>query len=84
MLTDYGSEVAEEYIRNHSAPKRPRPTAAEGSPVKAEPEGRDPIIDPLKDEMARFIREETNNGRTIVRNIEIMEAREAPTCRTTT
>ena len=77
MLTDYGSEVAEEYIRNHSAPKRPRPTAAQGSPVKAEPEGRDPIIDPLKDEMARFIREETNNGRTIVRNlIEIMEARE--------
>ena len=87
MLTDYGSEVAEEYIRNHSAPKRPRPTAAQGSPVKAEPrpehsrraEGRDPIIDPLKDEMARFIREETNNGRTIVRNlIEIMEARERP------
>ena len=79
MLTDYGSEVAEEYIRNYTAPKPRRSTAAEGSPVQGEPEGRDPIIDPIKDEMARFIREETNNGQSIVRNlIQIMEAREDP------
>ena len=95
MLRDYGSEVAEEYIRNYSAPKPRRSTAAEGSPVQGEArpehepalslskdrraEGRDPIIDPIKDEMARFIREETNNGQSIVRNlIQIMEAREDP------
>ena len=87
MLRDYGSEVAEEYIRNYTAPKPRRSKAAEGSPVQGEArpehsrraEGRDPIIDPIKDEMARFIREETNNGQSIVRNlIQIMEAREAP------
>ena len=95
MLRDYGSEVAEEYIRNYTAPKPRRSTAAEGSPVQGEArpehepalslskgrraEGRDPIIDPIKDEMARFIREETNNGQSIVRNlIQIMEAREDP------
>ena len=95
MLRDYGSEVADEYIRNYSAPKPRRSTAAEGSPAQGEArpehepalslskgrraEGRDPIIDPIKDEMARFIREETNNGQSIVRNlIQIMEAREDP------
>ena len=79
MLRDYGSEVAEEYIRNYSAPKPRRSTAAESTPVQPEAEGGDPIIDPIKDEMARFIREETNNGQSIVRNlIQIMEARERP------
>ena len=79
MLRDYGSEVAEEYIRNYTAPKPRRSTAAESTPVQPEAEGRDPIIDPIKDEMARFIREETNNGQSIVRNlIQIMEAREDP------
>ena len=95
MLRDYGSEVADEYIRNYTAPKPRRSTTAEGSPVQEEArpehepalslskdrraEGRDPIIDPIKDEMARFIREETNNGQSIVRNlIQIMEAREDP------
>ena len=79
MLTDYGSEVADEYIRNHSEPKPRRSKASEGTSVKSEPESRDPIIDPLKDEMARFIREETDNGRTIVRNlIQIMETHEHP------
>ena len=95
MLRDYGSEVADEYIRNYTAPKPRRSTAAEGSPAQGEArpehepalslskdrraEGRDPIIDPIKDEMARFIREETNNGQSIVRNlIQIMEAREDP------
>ena len=79
MLRDYGSEVAEEYIQNYTAPKPRRSTPAESTPVQPEAEGRDPIIDPIKDEMARFIREETNNGQSIVRNlIQIMEAREDP------
>ena len=79
MLREYGSEKADEYIRNYTVPRRPRSTSTGGGPVQGEPEGRDPIIDPLKDEMARFIREETGNGRTIVRTlIHTMEAREDP------
>ena len=79
MLKEYGSEKADEYIRNYTTPKRRRSASAGGGPVQGEPEGRDPIMDPLKDEMARFIREETNNGHSIVRNlIQIMETREDP------
>ena len=87
MLREYGSEKADEYIRNYTAPKRPRSTSTGGGPVQGEArpehsrraEGRDPIMDPLKDEMARFIREETNNGHSIVRTlIHTMEAREDP------
>ena len=37
MLRDYGSEVAEEYIRNYTAPKPRRSTAAEAAPSKAKP-----------------------------------------------
>ena len=79
MLREYGSEKADEYIRNYTAPRRRRSTSTGGGPVQGEPEGRDPIIDPLKDEMARFIREETGNGLSIVRTlIHTMEAREDP------
>ena len=79
ILVDCGSEEAAEYIRNYTAPRRRRSTSAAGSPVQGQPEGRDPIIDPLKDEMARFTREETNNGHTIVRTlIHTMESREDP------
>ena len=87
MLKEYGSEKADEYIRNYTTPKRRRSASVGGSPVQGEArpehsrraEGRDPIMDPLKDEMARFIREETNNGHSIVRNlIQIMETREVP------
>ena len=87
MLREYGSEKADEYIRNYTAPKRPRSTSTGGGPVQGEArpehsrraEGRDPIMDPLKEEMARFIREETGNGHSIVRTlIHTMEAREDP------
>ena len=79
MLKEYGSEKADEYVRSYNAPKRRRSTAAAGSPGQREADGPDPIIDPLKDEMARFIREETDNGRTIVRNlIQMMETHEHP------
>ena len=87
MLKEYGSEKADEYIRNYTTPKRRRSTSNGSAPDQSEArpehsrraEGRDPIMDPLKDEMARFIREETNNGHSIVRNlIQIMETREDP------
>ena len=80
MLRKYGSEEADEYIRNYNAPRRSRSTSAGGSPVQGESQGRaNPIIDPLKDEMARFIRQETENGRSIVRTlIHTMESREDP------
>ena len=78
-LVKYGSKEAELYVAANTAPRRRRSTSTGGGPVQGEPEGRDPIMDPLKDEMARFIREETDNGRTIVRTlIHTMEAREDP------
>ena len=79
MLVKYGSKEAELYVAANTAPKRRQSTSTGGGPVQGEPEGRDPIIDPLKDEMARFIREETGNGLSIVRTlIHTMEAREDP------
>ena len=92
MLVKYGSKEAELYVAANTAPKRPRTSGSSRSvprePVQSEarPEhsrtaegDRDPIIDPLKDEMARFIREETGNGLSIVRTlIHTMEAREDP------
>ena len=87
MLVKYGSKEAELYVAANTAPRRRRSTSTGGGPVQGEArpehsrraEGRDPIMDPLKDEMARFIREETNNGHSIVRTlIHTMEAREDP------
>ena len=63
VLVKYGSKEAELYVAANSAPKRRQTSGSSRSvprePVQGEPEGRDPIMDPLKDEMARFIREET-------------------------
>ena len=87
MLVKYGSKEAELYVAANTAPKRRQSTSTGGGPVQGEArpehsrraEGRDPIMDPLKDEMARFIREETGNGHSIVRTlIHTMEAREDP------
>ena len=83
VLVKYGSKEAELYVAANSAPKRRRTSGSSRSvprePVQSEAEGRDPIMDPLKEEMARFIREETHNGRTIVSNlILIMETHEDP------
>ena len=91
-LVKYGSKEAELYVAANTAPKRRRTSGSSRSvprePVQSEarPEhsrraegDRDPIMAPLEDEMARFIREETDNGRTIVRTlIHTMEAREDP------
>ena len=80
ILVDCGSEEAAEYVRANKTPRRRRSTTVLRDPAQSESEGdRDPITDPFKDEIARAIREETDNGRTIVRNlIQIMEAREDP------
>ena len=83
-LVKYGSKEAELYVAANTAPKRPRTSGSSRSvprePVQSEAEGdRDPIMAPLEDEMARFIREETDNGRTIVRTlIHTIKAREDP------
>ena len=53
MLRDYGSEVAEEYIRNYTAPKPRRSTVAE-SPAQGEarPE-HEPALSLSKDRRAK-------------------------------
>ena len=80
ILVDCGSEEAAEYVRANKTPKRRRSTTVLRDPAQSEIEGeRDPITDPFKDEIARAIREETNNGLSIVRNlIQIMETHEDP------
>ena len=80
ILVDCGSEEAAEYVRANKTPKRRRSTTVQRDPAQSESEGdRDPITDPFKDKIARAIREETNNGLSIVRNlIQIMETHEEP------
>ena len=80
ILVDCGSEEAAEFVRANKTPKRRRSTTVQRDPAQSESEGdRDPITDPFKDKIARAIREETNNGLSIVRNlIQIMETHEEP------
>ena len=80
ILVDCGSEEAAEFVRANKTPKRRRSTTVLRDPAQSESEGdRDPITDPFKDKIARAIREETNNGLSIVRNlIQIMETHEEP------
>ena len=80
ILVDCGSEEAAEFVRANKTPKRRRSTTVLRDPAQSESEGdRDPITDPFKDKIARAIREETNNGLSIVRNlIQIMETHEHP------
>ena len=80
ILVDCGSEEAAEFVRANKTPKRRRSTTVLRDPAQSESEGdRDPITDPFKDKIARAIREETNNGLSIVRNlIQIMETHEDP------
>ena len=80
ILVDCGSEEAAEYVRANKTPKRRRSTTVQRDPAQSESEGdRDPITDPFKDKIARAIREETENGLSIVRNlIQIMETHEEP------
>ena len=80
ILVDCGSEEAAEFVRANKTPKRRRSTTVLRDPAQSESEGdRDPITDPFKDKIARAIREETENGLSIVRNlIQIMETHEHP------
>ena len=80
ILVDCGSEEAAEFVRANKTPKRRRSTTVLRDPAQSESEGdRDPITDPFKDKIARAIREETENGLSIVRNlIQIMETHEEP------
>ena len=76
-LAKYGHEEAAEYVQRNSAPRHRR--ASNGSGSGSYKPDRDPIMKPVLSDMARAIREETNNGLSIVRNlIQIMEAREKP------
>ena len=80
MLKEYGSEKAERFIRTYSAPKRPRTASVPSGSAQSEGQAdRDPIMDSFEDDIARAIRQETDNGRTIVSNlILIMETHEDP------
>ena len=79
ILAHYGYEDSAEPGTQHNASK-PRRSSSNGSrvannPVPKKDEDRDPAIDDFRD----LIREETNDGLTIVRNlIHIMETREDP------
>ena len=85
ILTKYGFEEAAQLVRQHKA-SRPRRPSSNGSrvpldsvPNQAGDPNPDPAIDPGLNEFVQFIRDETDNGRTIVRNlIHAMETHEDP------
>ena len=86
ILAKYGFKEAAELVRQHKA-SRPRRSASGGGsrvpldsvPNQAGGPNPDPAIDPGLNEFVQFIRDETDNGRTIVRNlIHAMETHENP------
>ena len=85
ILAKYGFKEAAELVRQHKA-SRPRRSSSGGSRVPLDSVPRqaggpnpDPAIDPGLNEFVQFIRDETDNGRTIVRNlIHAMETHENP------
>ena len=86
ILAKYGFKEAAELVRQHKA-SRPRRSASGGGsrvpldsvPNQAGGPNPDPAIDPGLNEFVQFIRDETDNGRTIVRNlIHAMETHEDP------
>ena len=86
ILAKYGFKEAAELVRQHKS-SRPRRSASGGGsrvpldsvPNQAGGPNPDPAIDPGLNEFVQFIRDETDNGRTIVRNlIHAMETHEDP------
>ena len=86
ILAKYGFKEAAEMVRQHKA-SRPRKSSSGGGsrvpldsvPNQAGGPNPDPAIDPGLNEFVQFIRDETDNGRTIVRNlIHAMETHEHP------
>ena len=86
ILAKYGFKEAAELVRQHKS-SRPRRSASGGGsrvpldsvPNQAGGPNPDPAIDPGLNESVQFIRDETDNGRTIVRNlIHAMETHEDP------
>ena len=79
ILANYGYEEAVEIVRQHneSKPKRSSPDngPASRNPIPENAEDRDSAIDDFRD----LIREETDNGLTIVRSlVHTMQTRERP------
>ena len=79
ILANYGYEEAVEIVRQHneSKPKRSSPDngSASRNPIPKNAEDRDPAIDDFRD----LIREETDNGLTIVQSlVHTMQTREHP------
>ena len=76
ILAKYGFKEAAELVRQHKS-SRPRRSASGGGsrvpldsvPSHAGGPNPDPAIDPGLNEFVQFIRDETDNGRTIVRNL---------------
>ena len=86
ILAKYGFKEAAKLVRQHKA-SRPRKSSPGGGsrvpldsvPNQAGGPNPEPAIDPGLNEFVQFIRDETDNGRTIVRNlIHAMETHEAP------
>ena len=86
ILAKYGFKEAAELVRQHKASRPRRSSSGGGSrvpldsvPNQAGGPNPDPAIDPGLNEFVQFIRDETDNGRTIVRNlIHAMETHEDP------
>ena len=81
ILSNLGSDEAAEFVRNYGTRTRKARRSSNGA-IKASDLGQsDPylVIEPEISDIARFIREETSSGRTIVlRLIQIMETIEDP------
>ena len=86
ILAKYGFKEAAELVRQHKSSRPRRSSSGGGSrvplgsvPNQAGGPNPDPAIDPGLNEFVQFIRDETDNGRTIVRNlIHAMETHEDP------
>ena len=84
ILAQLGSDEAAEFVRSYGARRKRASTKGERTSAKklASDYGQpDPylVLEPEISDIARFIRDETSSGKTIVRRlIQIMEAQEDP------
>ena len=85
ILAQIGSDEAAEFVRSYAQQRRrkasPKGERASTRKLAADYGQSDPhlVIDPVVSDIARFIRDETSDGKTIVRRlIQIMEAQDDP------
>ena len=85
ILSNLGSDEAAEYVRSYGQRTRrtasPKGERTSSKKLAADYGQSDPylVLDPVVSDIARFIRDETSDGKTIVRRlIQIMEAQDEP------